>query len=269
MRHFSGENADVAEVEKFQFERAPTIRPREVQARVSHTRWIAEGTLEISFEPTSEPMFPFVPGQYVSIVLPADPEQGLRRELRPYSMWNHPTEDDRVVTVVKMVDGGRCSALLAAMKVGDPLTFVGPLGNFTLRRPLHSSLYFVATGTGLVPLRAMVADLIQTGEIDQRDTWLFFGVRSQGDLFGVDELQRWAEEHPRFRFIPTLSRPKPGWDGATGRVTAHLSKLDFPVDDMQIYLCGNGAMVSEAIEMLESRGLPRRTRRIIHEKYFN
>lgn len=259
----------MSEIVKFQFERPATTKPHQLQAKVAHTRWIAEGTLEISFEPTSEPMFDFVPGQYVSIVLAADPEQGLRRELRPYSMWNHPTEDGRVVTVVKMVDGGRCSALLASLQPGDPLDLVGPLGNFYLRRPLHPSLYFVATGTGLVPLRSMIRDLIARGELDGRDVHLYFGVRSQDDLFGVDELEAWAAEHPGFHFVPTLSRPKPGWTGATGRVTAHLAALDFPVDDMQIYLCGNGAMITEVVELVESRGLARRTRRVIHEKYFN
>jgi len=256
-------------VERFAFERLPNIRPKEYDARVVHTEWVAEGTLKIAFEPVGAAMFPFHPGQYVSIVLPEDVDKGLKKDLRPYSMWNHPDEFEYVVTIAKMVDDGRCTNWLASLKEGDPLRILGPLGAFYLRRPLHAHLTFVATGTGMVPLRAMIKDLISTGEIHDRDVTLLFGVRGEEDLFGTAELVRWTKEFPRFRFVPTLSRAKEGWTGARGRVTAHLQEWDFPVDDMQIYLCGNGAMIKDAIEIMEAKGLGKRTRRIVFEKYFD
>ena len=52
-------------------------------------------------------------------------------------------------------------------------------------------------------------------------------------------------------------------------MTKHLAEWDLPVDDMQIYLCGNGAMVTDAVELLRSRGLDPRTRRVVVEKYFD
>ncbi len=256
-------------VERFAFERLPVIRPSEYDARVVHSEWVAEGTLKIAFEPVGAAMFPFHPGQYVSIVLPEEPDKGLKKDLRPYSMWNHPDEFEYVVTVAKMVDDGRCTSWLQTLKEGDPLRILGPLGAFYLRRPLHESLYFVATGTGVVPLRAMIKDLISTGEIHDRDVTLLFGVRTEDDLFGVPEFERWAKEFPRFRFLPTLSRAGDGWTGATGRVTAHLEEWDFPIDAMQIYLCGNGQMIKDAIAIMEDKGLSKRTKRIVFEKYFD
>ena len=255
--------------ERFAFERQTLIKPQEYDARVVHSEWIAQGTLKIAFEPVGAAMFPFHAGQYVSIVLPEDPARGLKKDFRPYSMWNHPDEFEYVVTMAKMVDDGRCTSWLSGMKAGDPLKILGPLGAFTLRRPLHPTLMFVGTGTGVVPLRAMIKDLISTGEIHSRDVTLLFGVRSQPDLFGVPEFERWSKDFPRFRFVPTLSRPAPGWTGATGRVTEHLAAWDLPVDDMQVYLCGNGHMITDAIELLEGKGLGKRTRRIIFEKYFD
>ena len=259
----------MAEVERFTFERLPMIKPKEYDARVVYSEWIADETLKIAFEPVGAAMFDFHPGQYVSIILPAHEEKGVKKTLRPYSMWNHPDEFEYVVTIVKMVDGGRCTNWLRTLKAGDPLRLIGPLGSFWLRRTLHEHLYFVATGTGVVPMRAMIKDMISTGEIHDRDTTLLFGVRTQDDLFGVAEFERWATEFPRFRFVPTLSRPKPGWEGATGRVTEHLVQWDMPVDDMQIYFCGNGAMISDSIALMEAKGLGKRTRRIVFEKYFD
>ncbi len=256
-------------VQRFAFERLPMIKPAEYDARVVHAEWVADETLKIAFEPVGAAMFPFHPGQYVSIVLPADEAKGIKKDLRPYSMWNHPDEFEYVVTVAKMVDGGRCTSWMRTLKEGDPLRILGPLGAFYLRRPLHPHLTFVATGTGVVPMRAMIKDLISTGEIHDRDVTLLFGVRTQDDLFGTAEFERWDREFPRFRFLPTLSRPKPGWDGAVGRVTRHLTEWDFPVDDMQIYFCGNGQMITDGIAIMEGKGLGKRTRRIVFEKYFD
>lgn len=259
----------MSEIIKFQFDRPQLTRAQEYEARVVYSEWVADETLKIAFEPTSEPMFPFQPGQYVSIVLPKDEEKGLRKELRAYSMWNHPDEFEYAITIAKMVDGGRCTTMLRHLEPGDPVRFVGPLGSFYLRRPLHPSLYFVATGTGVVPFRSMIKDLISSGEIHNHDVTLFFGVRAEADLFGMDEFQRWHERFERFTFVPTLSRAGEDWTGARGRVTAHLEAIDFDVDDMQIYLCGNGAMIDEVVKLMDARGLHRRTRRLVLEKYFD
>jgi CDP-4-dehydro-6-deoxyglucose reductase len=259
----------MSEIVKFQFERPQLTRPKEYKAKVVHSEWVANDTLKIAFEPTEEPMFRFEPGQYVSIVLDADEDAGLRRELRPYSMWNHPDEFEYVVTIAKMVEGGRCTTMLKNMKAGDELRFVGPLGAFFLRRPLHPTNVFVATGTGVVPMRSMIKEMISSGEIHERETWLLFGCRHESDLFGLQEFQRWDERFEGFHFVPTLSRASEEWTGARGRVTDRLPELDLNLDDLQIYLCGNGAMIDDVVQWCQDQGLHRKTRRVVLEKYFD
>jgi CDP-4-dehydro-6-deoxyglucose reductase len=262
--------------ERFDFVKPALPRPREHEGRVTGKRWLSDDTLELAFQavPAAAPgPEDFLPGQYMSIVLPAEEPPGSKRDLRPYSLWNHPAErvaaqPHRFTTVARIVEGGRATGWMRDVEIGASFRFVGPLGTFFLRRPLHPHLYFVATGTGLVPLRCMVREMIETGEIAGCDTTLIFGVRSQKDLFGIEDLQRWSAEHPRFRFVPMLSRPEPGWSGAKGRVTRWLEEATLPVDSMQAYLCGNGAMIDDVIGILEARGLDRRSRRIVHEKYF-
>jgi len=259
----------VTEPSRFEFIKPKLTRPSEVRARVVFKEWLTPETLKIAFEPTQRALFPFVAGQYVSLILEADEERGLRRELRPYSLWAHPDEFEYAVTIVRMVEGGRATSWLRDIEVGAELKMVGPLGSFYLRRPLHRRLVFVATGTGVVPLRSMIKDLIATGEVHNHDITLLFGVRNEVDLFEQGELQRWEERFERFNFVPTLSRPEPGWTGATGRVTEHLNAMELPSDDIQVYLCGNGAMIQDAIALLEARGIDRRSRRIVLEKYFD
>jgi len=259
----------VSETTRFEFTKPELTRPSEVEARVVSKEWLTPETLKIAFEPTGSALFPFVPGQYVSLVLQADPERGLRRALRPYSLWTHPDEGGHAVTIVRMVEGGRATSWLRDIEVGTALKMVGPLGSFFLRRPLHRTLVFVATGTGLVPLRSMIKDLVSSGEIHDHDITLLFGVRHEEDLFELGELSDWSERFERFDFVPTLSQPEEGWEGASGRVTEHLSAMDLPSEDIQVYLCGNGAMIQDAVALLEARGLDRRTRRIVLEKYFD
>jgi ferredoxin-NADP reductase len=45
--------------------------------------------------------------------------------------------------------------------------------------------------------------------------------------------------------------------------------MELPIEDVQVYLCGNGAMIQDAVALLEARGLNRRTRRVVLEKYFD
>ena len=255
--------------DRFEYDRPRLERPRQLPVTLVRKEWLTQDTLLIGLEPRGASMFQFEAGQYISIVLPADDARGLRRELRPYSMWNHPDEFEYALTIAKLVPEGRCTTMLRDAEVGATLEVVGPLGSFFLRRPLHPHLYFVATGTGLVPMRSMIKELVASGDIHRSDVTLLWGVRSQDDLFDTAELQRWSERFERFRFVPTLSRPKPGWEGATGRVTEHLGQWDLPLDEMQIYLCGNGAMIDDAVALIEERGLDRRTRRVVYEKYFD
>jgi len=259
----------MSEFTRFEFIKPVVARPTELRMKVVSKEWLTPETLKIEFAQSSDVKCNFVPGQYASLVLDAEPDAGLRRELRPYSFWNHPEESDLFLTVVRMVKDGRATSRLRNIELGAQVTMIGPLGAFYLRRPLHPQLVFVATGTGIVPIRSMLKEMETTGELGQHDITLLFGVRHEHDLFGVSEFSDWAASYPRFHFVPSLSRPSEHWSGARGRVTEHLGSMELPIDDIQVYLCGNGAMIQDAVALLEDRGLNPRTRRIVLEKYFN
>ncbi|HIA03580.1 MAG TPA: hypothetical protein EYN66_17015, partial [Myxococcales bacterium] len=208
-------------------------------------------------------------GQYLNLVLPEDKESGLRRELRSYSLFSHPKDDGPLRIIAKLISGGRSSEWLHQLSEGDPISVVAPLGSFHLKRPLHTHLYFVVTGTGVVPIRAMLRELIETGAIQNRSVTLLWGLRTEDDLFGREEYRDWASQHTGFEQIVTLSGADETWSGTRGRVTDYLKAQPINIDDSQVYLCGNGAMVDEVIELLDSQGLPRRSGRVFCEKFFD
>lgn len=201
---------------------------------------------------------PFKAGQFVNLTVPdAKP-----RPERSYSVWSSPADPSVLELCIKLFEGGAASEFLRRSHVGDTLHIRGPFGVFTLK-PDPDPIVFVATATGLAPFRSALEIAVNTQ--DPRKFRLYFGVRSEEDLFGLEDIERYRKVLPDFRAVVCLSRPGAGWDGFTGRVTNALD-ADFPSPTEHFYLCGNGAMIEEVRELLKGRGLDRK--RIHVEKYY-
>jgi CDP-4-dehydro-6-deoxyglucose reductase len=138
----------------------------------------------------------------------------------------------------------------------------GPWGGFIFRQPVEDSI-LVATGTGVVPFRAMLQDQLSRNSVHQYT--LIFGVRYERSLLYREEFEQLARDHPNFHFRPTLSRPEPQWTGRTGHVQAHLSEAIGDRRDVNVFICGLKAMVDDVRSILKSSGFDRK--RTICEKY--
>ncbi len=97
----------------------------------------------------------FVPGQYVSLGLQTD----AGHLLRPYSIASAPHEREVLESYIRRMEAGAFTARLWALQPGERLWVGPPRGLFTLR-PRHEGPHLlIATGTGLAPMMAMLADL--------------------------------------------------------------------------------------------------------------
>jgi NAD(P)H-flavin reductase len=201
---------------------------------------------------------PFRAGQFVNLAVP----EAKPRPERSYSVYSSPEDPSVLELCIKLFEGGAASEYLRVRNEGDVVQIRGPFGVFTLRED-EEPVVFVCTATGIAPFRSMLFDPARRA--DPRPFRMYFGVRSQEDLFGVEDLEVLRQTLPDFDYRICLSRPAPGWDGYVGRVTAALAE-DFPAPTEHFYLCGNGAMIDETRELLKSRELDRRH---IHvEKYY-
>ncbi|MDP2314246.1 MAG: FAD-binding oxidoreductase [Pseudomonadota bacterium] len=201
---------------------------------------------------------PFVAGQFVNLAVPDAKPRGERS----YSVWSGPGDPSALELCIKLFEGGAASEYLRGSRVGDILHLRGPFGIFAAK-PDHDPLIFVATATGLAPFRSMLEVALTTK--DPRKFRVYFGVRCEEDLFGLEDLERYKRGLPDFQYQVCLSRPSPAWTGFTGRVT-HALAADFPTPTEHFYLCGNGAMIEETRDLLKGRGLERKH---IHvEKYY-
>jgi propane monooxygenase reductase subunit len=197
----------------------------------------------------------FNAGQYVDIGIP-----GAEGEHRSFSMANAPGEPDRLEFMIKLYEGGRFSGLLAngngnGIDVGDELTCKGPFGMFTLRDSSPRRLVFIAGGAGMAPVLSLLRSMAENGT--ERAATFYYGARTPGDLFALDEIERLRGELPDFTFVPALSETGEDgdWNGETGLITDVVDRLEDDLSDVDAYLCGPPPMVDAAIALLESRGV--------------
>ncbi len=209
------------------------------------------------FEAAGTESFAFTPGQFVSLVHQFD---GLE-VTRAYSIASAPG-GNRFELCLNRVKEGVFSPWLFAMNPGDTVDMAGPLGYFVLRNPARDAL-FVATGTGIAPVRSILR--ANLAEPRPAQATLLFGARYPASLLYRAEFDAMAATQPAFRFWPTVSRPDASWTGRTGRVQQHLLEAIGDRRDIDVYICGLREMVDDVRTILKSVGFDRK--QIIVEKY--
>jgi NAD(P)H-flavin reductase len=190
----------------------------------------------------------FAAGQFVTFRV--DAADGRRRLSRAYSIASAAGRQSSIDLIFNLVPNGPGSSYLYGRQIGDVVEFSGPSGTFVLAPPADRELLFVATGTGIAPFRSMIPAALERG---QRAT-LFWGVRSERDLYLQDEWTRLAARYAGFTFTTTLSQPSPQWEGASGRVQRLIEGRITSVDRLEVYLCGSSAMIASVTSLIQAVG---------------
>jgi NAD(P)H-flavin reductase len=143
------------------------------------------------------------------------------------------------------------------------------MGKFVIAEKSENKLLFVATGSGIVPIYAMINDLLINKD-EKRQMRLHWGMRSEDNLFWVDNLGRLSEAHPNFVFDIVLSKPSAEWDLCSGHVQDCLSRDFAPsagsgLKGWEAYVCGKPDKVIDISSKLEELGMPKTN--IYHEKF--
>lgn len=239
--------------------------------------------VRITFE-TDEP-FDFAAGQYVSI------RYGDRS--RAYSVASSPTRDETELCVRRVPDGRLSPRLCDELSVGDRITVRGPNGHLLLEDVSPRDKAFLATGTGVAPMKSMIDYLFDTRrdeyEGEARNIWLFLGAAWKDDLPYHEAFLELNESHENFHYIPCLSREPwlTEWDGETeyiqdalltyvdeqtlddaafGRHMATMlassptTAIDARIDphQLEVYACGINAMVYSLETAAKRLGVPER-----------
>lgn len=195
---------------------------------------------ELSFNRGKSPEFKA--GQFVSVLYPNNG----KIVRRAYSIASPPSTNNHIDLCIKRVEDGLITSWFWTFRGGEQLRIHGAFGKFVLPEETNSDLVFVATGTGIAPLRSMIQDLLRKGS--QRKIALIFGVRFENAIPYHEEWLALKEKHPNFDYIPTISRPSPEWKGESGYVQTKIEKFFPHPEGKRVYICGLNQMIQAVKE---------------------
>jgi CDP-4-dehydro-6-deoxyglucose reductase len=202
--------------------------------------------IRLRLPPASD--FRFLPGQYIEVI----GHGGLRRS---YSLASAGSADQELELHIRAVEGGAMSAhWFNQAKINDLLRLQGPRGTFFLRDVADRNLIFLATGTGIAPVKAMLEALVTPAPgSGPASVTVLWGGRIPGDLYldigGMPAVHR---------YIPVLSRADAAWEGARGHVQDVLLDESPELRNAVVYACGSDVMIHDARRALAAAGLPER-----------
>ncbi len=224
-----------------------TLPPKKtLPCRISRLEKVAPDVIRVYLRLPPSAEFSFIPGQYIDIIGPG----GIRRS---YSLANANFDQKVLELHIRAVDGGVMSDYwFNQAKVNDLLRLNGPLGTFFLRDATDVDLIFLATGTGIAPVKAILESIpALTHEQRPKSVTVLWGARTHQDLY-FDVTRIPCNHH----FIPVLSRPQGIWTGASGYVQEVLLATQPNLSNAVVYACGSDAMIHSAKKALVQAGLP-------------
>jgi CDP-4-dehydro-6-deoxyglucose reductase len=243
-------------IETHEMTAAGQVMIQRLPVRVERAVTLSHDVMGLHLKLPAAEEFRFQAGQYIDIMLP-----GGRR--RSFSIASPPHHARVLELHVRRVAGGEFSAPLFDQDVRSALLNIeGPLGNFVYR-PGTAPMLLVGGGTGLAPLLSILRHVIDNGL--ERDMTLYWGVRSEPDLYAHATLEQFAAAHPaagaapgaraaRLRYVPVLSEPSPEWRGARGLVHEAVLRSISDLGKYDVYAAGPPAMIAAVRREFGARG---------------
>lgn len=183
-----------------------------------------------------QPLPRFMPGQFVELRIDDTPSVLLRR---PISVNYFDSKSNELWLLVQIVGDG--TARLAALREGDVLNAVLPLGNgFTLPGSSGEHTLLVGGGVGCAPLLYLGEQLKERG----CDVTYLIGARTQADLLQQEDFAKQG------RLCVTT---EDGSCGEKGFVTQHTILTEESFD--RIYTCGPKPMMMAVARYATSKQL--------------
>ncbi len=221
--------------------------PAEFKVEVLNLITISDDTMEMVLSRIDNKDFNFVAGQAVNFLLASG-------DTRSYSMSSPSTQKHTIELIIRHIHGGLFTDPLFSGKInqGSVFNVDFPVGSFCYRTPFDRQALFLVTGTGIAPVLSILRTLKTQENFHKRKITLFWGARSQSDLYFRPELENLQNTYPNFKFIPVISR-EPDWKGATGHVQQVAAEMYGDMRDLDVYLCGSTPMVRAASAFLAVR----------------
>ena len=229
---------------------------KKYQGKVIDRQVIAKNTYYLKVQHPQNEQFSFLGGQFVNIEV----QSNIRRS---YSIASSPVYQDFIDLIADSNGVGPGSLFFERAKVGDQVSYLGPLGLFVYKETDRPS-YFFATGTGIVPFMSIMEYQLETLHAT-KPFKIFSSFRYREEVFGQEPFERLAGQYPNFKYILTVTKPDELWHGNKGRVS-EFYQAEIPDPNIDAYICGSHSSILGIKEDLLKLGVP--AQQIYYEKFY-
>ncbi|WP_132051694.1 1,2-phenylacetyl-CoA epoxidase subunit PaaE [Pseudocnuella soli] len=204
-----------------------------------------------------QPTFRFAPGQSLTIRTTLHGQE-LRRN---YSICSSPLDGELRIAVKKVAGGVFSTWANEALKAGDVVEVMPPIGKFGAAISAGGAKNYVAfaAGSGITPILSLIKTALHT---DPHSTFtLVYGNRNRGSIIFKEELEALKDKFlHRFRVYHILSREQVETPLNSGRIDREkteflLDKLIDPKTASAFFLCGPEELIFTVRDVLQERGV--------------
>jgi ferredoxin-NADP reductase len=189
-----------------------------------------------------------------------------RTERKPYSIASPPEacrRDGVIEFLVETGSDGQAGPHLEGVGPGSRVAVDGPVGGFEVPGRMRRDLLLVAGGTGVAPLRSIMASLLARRRPPAMT--LVYSARTPEEFAFGREWRRLSRAG-RIRLVTTVTREAGGsWRGRRGRIRQAWIDAIVGQRPPLCFVCGPDSFVVTMMAMLGAAGVP--ARNIRRERY--
>jgi len=236
-----------------------TVGDKHYRARITKRVDLAPELWMIRIDPGAE--FKFTPGQYATLGVEGEE----KRSERPYSIASSPYEKE-IEFFFELVPHGELTPKIHTLKTGDELLMRrASKGRFTLDTASgRKNHLLICTVTGVAPYvsfaRTLFKDWKEGRFQGEHKLYILNGASRSWEFGYCEELQKYADEAPWLKYVPTVSRPweDADWKGEIDRVHELIRKYadlwGVTSQNGVGYLCGHPEMIEHGKGILKRIG---------------
>ena len=196
--------------------------------------------------------FRYLPGQFVTLEIPATPEP----VMRTYTLSSSPSRPYTVAVTVKAQAGSIGTRwMFDNLRPGMRLKAIGPLGDFSYARHPGRKYLFISAGSGITPMMSMTRDM--SDRTPDSDITFIHCARSPDDIIFRWELEARAREMANFTLgfiIEEIGRGQL-WAGLRGRIDkAKIALLAHDFLERTVFCCGPEPFMATVRDTLSGAG---------------
>ncbi|MGH3696286.1 MAG: ferredoxin reductase family protein [Pseudonocardiaceae bacterium] len=193
----------------------------------------------------------FAPGQFAWLRL----NPSVRAQEHPFTIAS--SAHLGLWTEFTIRHSGDFTSELRLLRPGSPVWVDGPHGAFTLDLQRTTGLVMIAGGVGITPMMSMLRTLAHRR--DRRPHRLLVVAGTAEELLFRAEISQ-LQHQLDLTVVELIRRPPPSWTGPSGDVDESLLTALLPGkfrrDQLDYYLCGPPAMVTDVLTVLDGLEVP-------------